>query len=150
MKKLKCTALLSFGLLLGGQALAQSPLTGESPEAYHQRMDWFGKAKLGIFIHWGIYAVEGVSESWSFYNNYLPYDQYMAQAKKFTASKYDPKEWVDLIEQSGAKYTVITTKHHDGFALWDTKAGEFSARKSSPAKRDLITPFVEEVKKRKN
>ena len=140
-------------LLLAGcmmPVLAQSELTGESSEAYQARMEWFGKAKLGIFIHWGIYAVRGVSESWSFYNNYLPYDEYMKQTKGFTASKYNPKEWVDLIEQSGAQYTVITTKHHDGFALWDTKAGNISAKKSSPAKKDLITPFVEEVRKRQN
>ena len=139
----KYFALLVLSILFVLPAVAQSPLTGESAEAYNQRMEWFGKAKLGIFIHWGIYAVDGVSESWSFYNNYLPYDKYMEQAKKFSANKYNPKEWVDLIEQSGAKYTVITTKHHDGFALWDTKAGNFSAKKSSPAKRDLITPFVE-------
>ncbi|ADV42531.1 alpha-L-fucosidase [Bacteroides helcogenes] len=132
-------------LCLGGKMAAQSPLTGETPEAYNQRMEWFGKAKLGIFIHWGIYAVKGVSESWSFYNDYLPYDEYMKQQKGFNAGKYNPKEWVELIKESGAKYTVITTKHHDGFALWNTKAGNLSAVKSSPAKRDLLTPFVDEV-----
>lgn len=135
--------------LMAGPVMAQSSLTGETAESYQQRMEWFEKAKLGIFIHWGIYAVKGVSESWSFYNNYLPFDEYYKQSKKFTASKYDPKQWVDLIEQSGARYTVITSKHHDGFALWDTKAGMLSAKKSSAAKRDLLTPFVEEVKKRK-
>lgn len=124
--------------------------TGESQETYEKRMQWFGDAKFGVFIHWGIYAVKGVSESWSFYNNYLPYDEYMKQTKGFTASKYNPKEWVDLIEQSGAQYTVLTSKHHDGFALWDTKAGDISAKKSSAAKRDVFTPFAEEVKKRKN
>lgn len=110
-------------------------------------MEWFSQAKLGIFIHWGIYSVRGVSESWSFFNNYLPYDEYMEQEKGFTASKYDPKNWVDLIKESGAKYTVITTKHHDGVALWDTKVGDISVVKSTPAKRDLIAPFVKEVRK---
>ena len=150
MSKFKNIALLSLGLMMSCQTFAQSALTTDTGEAYHKRMEWFGKAKLGIFIHWGIYAVDGVTESWSFYNNYLPYDKYMTQTKKFTASKYNPKEWVDLIEQSGAQYTVITTKHHDGFALWDTKVGDLSAKKSSAAKRDLLTPFVEEVKKRDN
>ena len=70
----------------------------------------------------------------------------MKQAESFTASNYDPKEWAKLIKDSGAKYTVITTKHHDGFALWDTKAGDVSAVKSSPAGRDLIAPFAEAVK----
>lgn len=123
---------------------------GETQADYEKRMQWFADAKFGVFIHWGIYAVRGVSESWSFYNEYLPYEEYMSQADGFTASNYNPKEWVDLIEQSGARYTVITTKHHDGFALWDTKAGDISAIKSSPAKRDLLTPFAKEVKKRKN
>ena len=113
--------------------------------AYRERMEWFGKAKLGIFIHWGIYAVRGVSESWSFYNEQLPYDVYMLQQKGFTASRWNPMEWVNLIKESGATYTVITTKHHDGMALWDTKAGRLSMKKCTPAKRDLITPFAEEV-----
>ena len=115
--------------------------------AYHQRMEWFGQAKLGIFIHWGIYAVRGVSESWSFYNEQLPYDEYMLQQKGFTASRWNPKEWVDLIKESGATYTVITSKHHDGMALWDTKAGRLSMKKCTPAGRDLIKPFAEEVRR---
>jgi len=72
-------------------------------------------------------------------------DDYFAQEKDFTAAEYDPAEWVKLIKESGARYTVITSKHHDGFALWDTKAGKVSAVKSSAAKRDVLTPFVEEV-----
>ena len=145
-RKFSLAALLCC--LASAAAFAQSPLTGEDADSYKQRMEWFGKAKLGIFIHWGIYAVDGVSESWSFYNERVPYDKYMDQAKRFTASNYDPKEWVDLIEQSGAKYTVLTSKHHDGFALWNTKAGKISAKKSSKAGRDLFTPFVDEVRKR--
>lgn len=125
---------------------AQSP-TGETPEQKEKRMEWFSKAKLGIFIHWGIYSVQGVSESWSFFNNYLPYDEYMKQCEGFTASKYDPKAWVDLIKESGARYTVFTTKHHDGVAMWDTKVGDISVVKNTPAKRDLLSPFVKEVRK---
>lgn len=124
--------------------------SSETPEQKAERMDWFAKAKLGIFIHWGIYAVDGVSESWSFHNGYVPHERYMAQAKGFTAKHYRPKEWIDLIEESGARYTVITTKHHDGLALWDTKQNQLSTRHATPAARDLLTPFVQEVKKRKN
>lgn len=145
----KFNKLISLLLLLlcSVGASAQSTLTGESTESYEKRMEWFGKAKLGIFIHWGIYSVRGVSESWSFYNEYLPYEEYMKQTKGFTAKHYRPDEWVDLIKRSGAQYTVITSKHHDGFALWDTKAGELSAPRSSAAKRDLLTPFVDEVRR---
>lgn len=144
MKKLRSLALLLALVLAAAPAVAQTP---ETPEQKAKRMQWFDDAKLGIFIHWGIYAVKGVSESWSFYNNYLPYDEYMAQCAGFTASQYDPKAWVDLIKESGAQYTVITTKHHDGVALWDTKSGQLSVVRNTPAKRDLLTPFCKEVRK---
>lgn len=81
---------------------------------------WFPEAKLGIFIHWGIYAVEGVAESWSFFTGNMSHEDYMAQCKGFTASKYDPEAWAELFRRSGARYAVLTTKHHDGVALWDT------------------------------
>ena len=113
-----------------------------------QDMEWFDDAKLGIFIHWGIYAVDGVSESWSFHNEKVPYDVYMAQTKGFTASKYNPEKWADLIAESGAKYTVLTSKHHDGVALWNTSAGELSIPALTPAGRDVLTPFVEAVRAR--
>ena len=72
---------------------------------------WYDDAKLGIFIHWGIYSVNGVDESWAFYNKKVPHAEYMKQLNGFTASKYDPASWAELIEKSGAKYAVITTKH---------------------------------------
>ena len=143
--KPKILILIAAAFLLAGPLSAQT--TSETPEQRERRMEWFDHAKLGIFIHWGIYAVDGVSESWSFYNNYLPYEQYMAQRKGFTASKYDPAAWVKLIKESGARYTVLTSKHHDGVALWDTKAGDLSVVKQTPAGRDLLTPFVKEARK---
>lgn len=145
MKKL-CTLALAFMVT----ALPMAAKGGEKAETEAQkaeRMEWFAKAKFGVFIHWGIYSVKGVSESWSFYNSYLPYDEYMAQCKGFTAKNYDPKAWVELIKESGARYTVVTTKHHDGVALWNTRVGDLSVEKSTPAGRDVLTPFVDEVRK---
>jgi alpha-L-fucosidase len=110
------------------------------------RMQWFRDAKLGIFIHWGIYAVNGIDESWSFYNEYLPYEDYMKQLQGFTASDYDPEAWAKLIRESGAKYAVMTSKHHDGVALWDTKAGDLNVVDKTPAGRDLIGPFCKELR----
>lgn len=112
------------------------------------KMEWFGDAKLGIFIHWGIYAVDGTSESWAFHNKQVPYPQYMSQIKGFKAENYKPEEWADLIEESGARYAVITSKHHDGVALWDTKMNNLSTTKQSPAKRDVLSPFVQAIQKR--
>ena len=57
--------------------------------------DWFRQAKLGIFIHWGIYAVKGISESWSFYHGQISYEDYMAHCEGFTARNYDPEAWAD-------------------------------------------------------
>jgi alpha-L-fucosidase len=112
------------------------------------KMEWFGDAKLGIFIHWGIYAVDGTSESWAFHNKQVLYPQYMSQIKGFKAENYKPEEWADLIEESGARYAVITSKHHDGVALWDTKMNNLSTTKQSPAKRDVLSPFVQAIQKR--
>jgi len=112
-----------------------------------ERLAWFKDAKLGIFIHWGIYAVNGIDESWSFHNGYISYDDYMKQLNGFTAKNYNPEYWAELIKESGAKYTVITTKHHDGVALWDTKQGDLSVVKKTPAKRDVLTPFVKAARK---
>lgn len=109
-------------------------------------MNWFDKAKLGIFIHWGIYAVKGVTESWSFYTGDIGYDDYMSQLDGFTAEKYDPVQWAKLFKRAGAKYAVLTTKHHDGVALWDTKASELNVVKKTPAGRDLIAPYTEAMR----
>jgi alpha-L-fucosidase len=122
-------------------------LAQESSDEKEARMQWFKAAKLGIFIHWGIYAVNGIDESWSFYNGYISYDDYMKQLNGFTAASYNPEEWASLIKESGAKYAVITSKHHDGVALWDTKMGDLSVVKKTPAGKDLVTPFVKALRK---
>ena len=122
---------------------------GQAANDSLQKMEWFNDAKLGIFIHWGIYAVNGIDESWSFYNEYISHEDYLKQIDGFTADNYKPKEWAKLIKSSGAKYTVITSKHHDGFALWDTKYGNLNAVNHSAAKEDVLTPFVKAVRKEK-
>lgn len=111
-----------------------------------QKMQWFKDAKLGIFIHWGIYSVKGIGESWSFHNGHISHEEYMKQIDGFTAEKYDPTHWVKLIKESGAKYTVITSKHHDGVALWDTHLHTLSIPQKSPAKSDVLRKFVDAVR----
>jgi alpha-L-fucosidase len=112
-----------------------------------ERLEWFKDAKLGIFIHWGIYSVNGIDESWSFFNKYISHSDYMKQLHGFNAKNYDPEYWAELIKESGAKYTVITTKHHDGVALWDSKYGNLNTIKQAKAKKDLLTPFVNAARK---
>jgi len=113
------------------------------------RLEWFGDAKLGIFIHWGIYSVVGIDESWSFYNGYISHDDYMKQLNGFNAINYKPKKWANIIKESGARYAVITSKHHDGVALWDSKYSDLNVVKKTPAGRDLLMPFVKGLRKEK-
>lgn len=131
---------------------AGRPVAGDRPAApsadpaAESRMRWFADAKLGIFIHWGIYAVDGTTESWSFFNGETTYPQYMAQRKGFTAAHYDPQAWADLVERSGARYAVLTTRHHDGMALWDSREG-LNVVRDTPAGRDLVGPFVDALRR---
>lgn len=111
-----------------------------------ERLAWFKDAKLGIFIHWGIYSVNGIDESWSFFNGYISHEDYMKQLDGFNAKKYDPVKWAQLIKESGAKYAVLTTKHHDGVALWNSKAGDLNVVKKSKAKKDLLKPFAKAIR----
>ncbi|MEC3908238.1 alpha-L-fucosidase [Tamlana sp. 2201CG12-4] len=130
--------------------IATTLLQGQKQQTQDgEKFQWFGDAKLGIFIHWGIYAVNGIDESWSFYNGYISHKDYLKQTERFTAANYDPDYWAGLIKKSGAKYAVITSKHHDGFALWNTKYGDLNAVKSSAAKRDVLSPFVKALRKNK-
>ncbi len=132
--------LLLFAFLLLAQTLPADTIP--------PRLQWFADAKLGIFIHWGIYAVDGIDESWSFYNGMISHEDYMKQLDGFTAAKYDPGFWAKTIRESGAKYAVLTSKHHDGVALWDTKMGDrLSVVARSPARRDVLTPFFSALKK---
>lgn len=110
--------------------------------------DWFKDAKLGIFIHWGIYAVQRRGgESWPIVNAAVSYDDYLGQMKEFPASAYDPDAWADLFVQSGAKYAVLTTKHHDGVALWPTKQDGPSIPNQTDLP-DLVAGFVDAVRKK--
>lgn len=138
-------------ILLSAICFAQLSIFAQKnidPNEIKDKMQWFSDAKLGIFIHSGIYAVNGVDESWSFHNKKVSYASYMDQLKGFTLKNYHPEQWADLIQESGARYAVITTKHHDGVATYDTKLNNLSIVKATPAKRDMVKPFFEELRKR--
>lgn len=109
---------------------------------------WFPDAKLGIFVHWGIYAVDGIAESWSFFNGDVSYEDYFRQLAGFTAARYDPDRWAELFAAAGARYAVLTAKHHDGVALWDTAASDLSVVRRTPAGRDLVGPYCQALRRR--
>ncbi|MEN7548260.1 alpha-L-fucosidase [Rapidithrix thailandica] len=140
-------ALLGITTLLFHFTASAQEIQEETAEQKAKRMAWFKDAKLGIFIHWGIYAVNGIDESWSFFNGYISHEDYMKQLDSFTAANYDPEAWAKLIKESGAQYAVITTRHHDGVALWDTQYGDLSIPKKSAAKRDVLAPFTKALQK---
>ncbi|MCC5830547.1 MAG: alpha-L-fucosidase [Phycisphaeraceae bacterium] len=108
---------------------------------------WFEDARLGIFLHWGIYAVNGISESWSFYRGKISYEDYLRQFEGFTAQHYDPDAWARLFKSIHADYAVLTAKHHDGVALWDTSQSDLSIPARAPAGRDLIGPFAQAMRR---
>jgi alpha-L-fucosidase len=146
MRQTYSTFLGAFLILL---ALTAKPVFSQSKihsDSIQNKMEWFADAKLGIFIHWGIYAVNGISESWSFHNKDISYADYMQQLKGFTAKNYNPTEWAELIKESGARYAVLTTKHHDGVALWPTAESKLNVIQSTPAKRDLLGPFYKALR----
>ena len=109
---------------------------------------WFERAKLGIFIHWGIYAVNPTGESWPFFLGEISHEDYMAQSKGFGAENYLPDAWADLFKKIGAGYAILTTKHHDGMALWETQTSDLNVVKSTPAGRDLVAPFCEAMRRK--
>jgi len=142
MKKLKVWCCITAIVLLSVNVNGQKIIPDET------KMQWFKDAKLGIFIHYGIYAVNGIAESWSFKNGEISYEDYMKQLDGFTASNYDSKAWAALFEQAGARYAVLTSKHHDGVALWDTKQSDLNVVKKTPAGRDLLTPYAKALREK--
>lgn len=129
----------------------------ESEEAYHKRMKWWDDCRLGMFLHWGVYSTYGgeyngndhgkemgqASAEWIYLKANIPQEEYQKAAMHFNPTKYDPKEWVKLAQEAGMGYMVLTSKHHDGFALFDTKASDWNAVKASGGKRDLIKEYVD-------
>jgi len=113
--------------------------TGET-----DRMDWWREARFGLFIHWGLYSIpagqwDGSTDhaEWIRHTAQIPLDQYNELVSKFNPEKFDASEWVSFAKNAGIKYIVITSKHHDGFCLWDSKETDFDIM-STPFKRDIL------------
>ena len=119
----------------------------ESPAAKQARLAWFRDAKFGLFIHWGLYAipagewkgrhVPGIGE-WIMNRARIPVGEYEQLAKQWNPVKFDPEAWVQMAQDAGMKYIVITSKHHDGFALFDSKVTSWDVVDATPFKRDIL------------
>jgi len=127
-------------------APAQAP-DPESDQAKQARLAWFREAKYGLFIHWGLYAipagqwqgarVPGIGE-WIMFRARIPVPEYEKLAQGFNPVKFDADAWVALAKDAGMKYMVITSKHHDGFALFDSKVSRWDVVDATPFKRDIL------------
>jgi alpha-L-fucosidase len=147
MTRRLCAAALALATTLRGATGAAAPAGAVPAPSDRPDMTWFTDARLGIFIHWGVYSEGKGSESWAFHDGDMPYDTYIAQAGTFTAANYHPEHWAELFSAAGARYAVLTSKHHDGFALWDTAQSRLNAKDGSPAGRDLVGPFCAAMRK---
>ena len=110
-------------------------------QEYDQRMAWYTDARFGMFIHWGLYAIPARGE-WVRSVERISAEDYEPFFREFNPVDYDPKTWAFLAKQAGMKYAVLTTKHHDGFCLFDSKLTDYKAT-NTPAGRDLGREFVD-------
>lgn len=129
----------------------------ETEDQYHQRMQWWKDGRLGMFLHWGVYSTFGgeykgrdygkemgnASAEWIYLKSNMPQEDYVAAARRFNPIHYNPREWARMAKQAGMVYMVLTSKHHDGFALFDTQASAWDAVEASGAKRDLFREYVD-------
>ena len=146
----KTIGVLMFVFLLGQIITAQKAITKD------QRMQWWREARFGMFIHWGVYSVPagswngrqigGIGE-WIMNRAKIPVAEYQTMAKQFNPVNYDPDSWVKMAKDAGMKYIVITAKHHDGFALFETKASKWNVVDATMYGKDLLKPLAEACKK---
>ena len=122
-----------------------------------ERLAWWHEARFGMFIHWGVYSLyagqykgheqaRGGAE-WILNRCKIPVAEYRENAKQFNPVKYNPDEWVKMAKDAGMKYLVITSKHHDGFALFDSKASDWDVVDATIYGKDLLKPLAEACKK---
>ena len=117
------------------------------------KMEWWREAKFGMFIHWGLYAIPAGAYNgkvcnraigeWIMDDLEIPIKEYEKFATEIKPLAYDPDYWVQLAKNAGMKYIVITSKHHDGFALWDSEVSEYDVVDASPYGKDLLKPLAE-------
>ena len=160
LKTIKHQFLLA-ALLLAAPAMAaptdtHDPYANETPAQRDARMAWWRAARFGMFIHWGVYSVPagtyngqrvgGLGE-WIMSEAKIPMTNYQAFARQYNPVKYNPDDWVRLAKEAGMKYIVITAKHHDGFANFDTQASGWNIVKATPYGQDVLKPLAAACRK---
>jgi len=150
--------LLCMGVsLFAGTAIrtARAALPDETKQQKDKRMAWWREGKFGMFIHWGLYAipagewkgkkVSGIGE-WIMHRAHIPKEEYAPLQKQFNPVKFNAQQWVGIAKRAGMKYIVITSKHHDGFCLFDSKLTDYDIT-GTPFKRDVLKELADECHK---
>jgi alpha-L-fucosidase len=130
-------------VVLAGVVCAQT--YKPAPENLKSR-EWFQDARFGLFIHWGVYSVLGDGE-WVMNNKKISIAEYEKLPPQFNPTEFDPAEWVALAKNAGMKYITITSKHHDGFAMWATKQNKWNIVDATPYGKDPLKMLAEECRK---
>ena len=149
-------ALAAACLIAFASAQTNPTASGESKEQRDARMAWWREAKFGLFIHWGVYAVPAgyyhgkprptVGE-WIMCRAKIPMAEYQQFAKDFDPVKFNADDWVHAAKNAGMKYIVITAKHHDGFAMFDTKASPWNIVQATPYGKDPLQDLAAACRK---
>ena len=145
---MKTRIIILFAFFFFIPAVAQD-IVKETKEERDKRMEWWRDARFGLFIHWGLYAIP--AGEWNGKTNYaewirnqaeIPIDEYDKFVGQFNPVKFDADKWVSTAKNAGMKYIVITSKHHDGFCLFDSKFTDYDVM-STPFKRDILKDLSE-------
>jgi alpha-L-fucosidase len=134
-------AFLMVAFTLSFASAQQKKLFNETPAQKKQRMKWWTDARFGMFIHWGLYS-QAARHEWVKHNEHMTNEEYQKYFDQFDPDHFDPKKWAREAKAAGMKYAVLTTKHHEGFCLFDSKYTDYKAT-NTKAKRDLVKEFVD-------
>jgi alpha-L-fucosidase len=138
---IKKTPLIILVILFYTATFAQKRIGNETPEAKKKRMEWWTDSRFGMFIHWGLYSMPARHE-WVKNAERLNNEDYEKYFKYFDPDLFQPKIWAKKAKAAGMKYAVMTSKHHEGFTLFDSQYTDYKAT-NTPAKRDLVKEYID-------
>ena len=158
MKTKSIFILLALIILYACDGVKKESTSNDVPaeELTVDKMDWWRDARFGMFIHWGLYAIPAGEYNgeksprigeWIMNNMHIPIAEYEKYAGQFNPEKFNADEWVSILKDAGMKYIVITSKHHDGFCLWNSQVSDYDIMDASPFKRDILKELAEACQK---
>ncbi len=144
MKWRHCSSIIVIAVFVCSLSFSTSAQSSYQPTAANlESRRWFQDAKFGLFIHWGIYSVMSDGE-WVMNNKKIPISEYEKLTARFNPTEFDAAEWVALVKAAGMKYITITSKHHDGFAMYDSKVSDYDIVDRTPYKKDVLKMLADE------